>query len=49
LRLGQQVTHATFGTGVVLGFEGDGAHARVQVQFAHQDRKWLVLAYANLT
>ncbi len=47
-RLGQQVVHAQFGTGIVLAFEGEGAHTRVQVQFAHHDRKWLVLAYANL-
>jgi DNA helicase-2/ATP-dependent DNA helicase PcrA len=47
-RLGQQVRHAKFGEGVVLSFEGQGAHARVQVNFAHEGAKWLVVAYANL-
>ena len=48
-RLGQRVTHPKLGAGTILGFEGGGAHRRVQVQFANQDQKWLVLAYANLT
>lgn len=48
-RLGQQVNHPKFGPGVVLGVEGSGAHTRVQVKFADQGSKWLVLAYANLT
>ena len=29
-------------------YEGSGAHARVQVNFANEGSKWLVLAYANL-
>ena len=48
IRLGQTVSHAHFGTGVVLAMEGTGAHARVQVKFADHGVKWLVLAYANL-
>ena len=48
LRLGQSVTHPKFGEGVVLNYEGDGAHARVQVNFKDAGSKWLVLAYANL-
>jgi hypothetical protein len=47
-RLGQQVRHSQFGEGVVLSFEGQGSHARVQVNFAHEGAKWLVAAYANL-
>jgi DNA helicase-2/ATP-dependent DNA helicase PcrA len=47
-RLGQRVLHARFGEGVVLGLEGYGAHARVQVNFAGAGSKWLVIAYANL-
>ncbi|CDZ77498.1 DNA helicase II [Legionella massiliensis] len=49
LKLGQTVTHAKFGQGVVLAVEGAGAHTRVQVKFAREGAKWLVLAYANLT
>ena len=48
LRLGQRVRHAKFGDGVVLSLEGQGAHARVQVNFERQGTKWLMLAYANL-
>ncbi len=48
LRLGQRVRHPTFGEGVVLDSEGDGPHARVQVNF-REGSKWLVVAYANLT
>lgn len=49
LALGQNVSHAKFGQGVVLAVEGSGAHTRIQVQFAEHGTKWLVLAYANLT
>ncbi|GMQ89315.1 MAG: DNA helicase II [Gammaproteobacteria bacterium] len=48
LNLGQRVQHATFGDGVILNYEGQGAHARVQVNFETAGSKWLVVAYANL-
>ena len=48
VRLGTRVRHAKFGEGVVLGIEGQGEHARVQVNFNGAGAKWLVLAYANL-
>ncbi|MBP6748753.1 MAG: DNA helicase II [Xanthomonadaceae bacterium] len=48
LRLGQNVRHPTYGTGVVIDIEGGGAHARVQVNFDDVGSKWLVLAYAKL-
>ncbi len=48
LRLGQHVRHRKFGEGVILNVEGQGAHARVQVNFEQAGTKWLVLAYANL-
>jgi len=47
--IGQNVSHSKFGQGVILHFEGQGAHARVQVKFGLHGTKWLVLAYANLT
>jgi DNA helicase-2/ATP-dependent DNA helicase PcrA len=47
-RLGQQVLHPKFGEGTVVNYEGSGAHARVQVNFAQAGSKWLVLAYARL-
>ncbi len=48
MRLGQRVMHAKFGDGVVLNFEGQGSHARVQVNFDGPGTKWLMMAYANL-
>ena len=48
LRLGQRVQHPKFGEGVVLTYEGQGSHARVQVNFERTGSKWLVVAYANL-
>jgi DNA helicase-2/ATP-dependent DNA helicase PcrA len=48
LKLGQRVRHATFGEGVVVDYEGSGAHTRVQINFERAGSKWLVLAYANL-
>ena len=48
LSLGQRVNHAKFGEGMVLSVEGEGQHARVQVNFESAGPKWLVLAYANL-
>ena len=48
LRLGQRVEHPKFGEGVVLTCEGQGSHARVQVNFEAVGSKWLVVAYANL-
>jgi len=48
VRLGQRVRHGKFGEGVILDLEGQGSHARVQVNFERQGTKWLMLAYANL-
>ncbi|MGH8262304.1 MAG: DNA helicase II [Steroidobacteraceae bacterium] len=48
LKLGQRVRHQKFGDGVVLRLEGQGANARVQVNFEAQGTKELMLAYANL-
>ena len=48
LDLGQRVAHPKFGEGIVLSAEGQGAAARVQVNFEGVGAKWLVLAYANL-
>jgi len=48
LKLGQRVRHAKFGDGVILSLEGQGSHARVQVNFERQGTKWLMLGYANL-
>jgi len=46
--LGQRVKHAKFGEGVILNFEGQGNHTRIQINFSTAGTKWLVVAYANL-
>ncbi|MCG8378376.1 MAG: DNA helicase II [Proteobacteria bacterium] len=48
LTLGQRVSHAKFGEGVILNLEGSGGHMRIQVNFEQAGCKWLVAAYANL-
>ena len=48
ISLGQRVAHGKFGEGVVLNYEGQGANARVQVNFDAAGSKWLVLSYAKL-
>jgi len=48
LGLGQRVAHRKFGQGTVLAFEGDGARARIQVNFDNAGSKWLIAGYAKL-
>lgn len=48
LSIGQRVMHAKFGEGTVTDYEGQGAHARIYVNFEDVGPKWLVLAYAKL-
>jgi DNA helicase-2/ATP-dependent DNA helicase PcrA len=48
LKLGQRVTHAKFGEGTVLAFDGDGERARVEVRFRDAGTKWLLLSMARL-
>jgi DNA helicase-2/ATP-dependent DNA helicase PcrA len=47
-KLGQRVSHAKFGEGVVLQMEGEGVQERVQINFKQVGIKWLMLAYAQL-
>ncbi len=47
-RIGQNVTHPKFGSGVIIDAEGDGGEARVQVNFGRQGVKWLAVAMAKL-
>jgi DNA helicase-2/ATP-dependent DNA helicase PcrA len=48
VQLGQRAYHNKFGDGIILAYEGQGVHARVQVNFENAGTKWLVLSYANL-
>ena len=48
LALGCRVAHPTFGEGVVLEVEGQGARARVQMNFDEVGSKWLMLSHVKL-
>jgi DNA helicase-2/ATP-dependent DNA helicase PcrA len=47
-RIGQTVTHAKFGQGVIVNAEGSGSDARLQINFGKHGMKWLSLEYAKL-
>jgi DNA helicase-2/ATP-dependent DNA helicase PcrA len=47
-RIGQNVVHAKFGSGVIVNAEGRGSDARVQVNFRDAGLKWLSLEFAKL-
>ncbi|MCH8105262.1 MAG: DNA helicase II [Proteobacteria bacterium] len=48
LFVGQNVSHTKFGNGIVLNLEGQGAQARVQVNFEGAGSKWLMVDLARL-
>lgn len=48
LRIGQSVTHAKFGVGVIVAAEGQGEEAKAQINFSGHGMKWLALKFANL-
>ena len=45
MRLGGRVRHRKFGEGTILNFEGNGATARVEVNFEQQGSKWMMVEY----
>jgi DNA helicase-2/ATP-dependent DNA helicase PcrA len=47
-RIGQNVMHPKFGSGVIIDAEGQGTDARVQVNFGNQGVKWLAVSVAKL-
>ncbi|HSI43061.1 MAG TPA: DNA helicase II [Methylotenera sp.] len=47
-KIGQQVSHAKFGNGVIVSYEGNADDLRVQVNFGREGLKWLALEYAKL-
>ncbi|TAG76073.1 MAG: hypothetical protein EAZ24_09515 [Burkholderiales bacterium] len=47
-RVGQQVRHAKFGTGVIIGAEGSGKNTQVEVNFVDFGIKRLALEFAKL-
>jgi len=49
LRLGDDVSHPTFGEGVILEIRGDGERAEATIRFRDVGTKHLALAWAPLT
>jgi len=47
-KLGQRVSHAKFGEGVILKFNGEGAKTSAQIKFGNVGVKELILSMANL-
>jgi DNA helicase-2/ATP-dependent DNA helicase PcrA len=45
VRLGARVRHRKFGEGVILNVEGSGAHAKIEVNFEQQGRKWMMAEF----
>lgn len=48
-RIGQQVKHTKFGTGVIISAEGSGENTQVEVNFTQHGIKRLALEFAKLT
>ncbi|WP_428311074.1 hypothetical protein [Hydrocarboniphaga sp.] len=48
VRLGQRVSHAEFGEGVILSFEGEGERAQIEIRFREAGIKRLMLGFAKL-
>jgi DNA helicase-2/ATP-dependent DNA helicase PcrA len=48
-KLGQRVSHPSFGEGTILSFDGEGERTRVEIRFANAGTKWLMLAMAKLS
>jgi DNA helicase II / ATP-dependent DNA helicase PcrA len=47
-KIGQAVSHARFGPGVIIGLEGSGEEARAQIHFKRDGPKWLLLSVAKI-
>lgn len=47
MRIGQRVKHHQFGEGIILHFEGQGEHTRIQVRFENNGTKWLIASFVT--
>ena len=47
-KIGQAVSHAKFGQGVVVSHEGNASDMRIQINFGREGLKWLAMEYAKL-
>ncbi len=48
ISIGDRVSHAQYGEGIVIGGQGSGVHAVVRVNFETHGERYLKLAHANL-
>ena len=46
--IGQVVSHAKFGVGTVINYEGSGDSTRLQIKFQKVGTKWLISSYAKI-
>ena len=46
--IGQVVSHAKFGIGTIMNYEGSGDSMRLQIKFQKVGTKWLISSYAKL-
>ncbi len=47
-KLGDRVSHHTYGEGIILNYEGKGPNTRIQVKFYTEGIKWLIAEVAKL-
>lgn len=47
-KIGQAVSHAKFGQGIVVSYEGNASDMRIQINFGREGLKWLAMEYAKL-
>jgi DNA helicase II / ATP-dependent DNA helicase PcrA len=47
IRIGQRVTHHSFGEGTVIKLEGSGEHARIQVRFEKAGTKLMIASFVT--
>jgi DNA helicase-2/ATP-dependent DNA helicase PcrA len=47
-KIGQAVSHAKFGQGIVVSYEGNTSDMRIQINFGREGLKWLAMEYAKL-
>ena len=47
-RIGQRVSHARFGEGIIVSAEGSGQDAKLQINFGAAGMKWLLMSVAKL-
>ena len=49
IKIGASVNHVKFGSGTVIGYEGNDDDLRIQIKFNSHGIKWLAMEYAKLT